>query len=72
MRQDKEPTVIFSKKYEEPEQQYHCAQHPGCRMIRLADGLRCQICGSPQIAIRTIMLNDPSKSSSTQALKQKK
>jgi hypothetical protein len=66
MRQDKKPTVIFSKKYEEPELYFHCKQHTGCRMIRMADGLRCQICGGVEVAIRTIILNDPS------SLKQKK
>ena len=55
MRQNKDFSVIAFKKYEEPEQQYHCKDHPGCRMIRLADGLRCQICGSPYVATRTVM-----------------
>jgi hypothetical protein len=54
MRQDKEPTVIFTKKYEQSELFFHCEQHPGCRMLRLADGLRCQICGGTNVAIRTV------------------
>jgi hypothetical protein len=60
MRRDKIPTVMFTKKYEEPEQQYHCKYHPGCRMVRIATGLHCQICGGVEVAIRTIILNDPS------------
>ena len=64
MRRDKEPTIMFTKKYEEPEQQWHCKYHAGCRSVRLPDGsLRCQICGSPEVAIRTIILNHPSVSS---------
>ena len=60
MRQNKEITVIPWKK-EEPEQlHFHCAQHPGCRMVRMAPGLRCQICGSPNVATRTVItLNNP-------------
>ena len=66
MRRDKIPTVIFTKKYEEPELFLHCKYHSGCRMVRLDDGsLRCQICGSPEIAIRTIMLNNPSAQAKT-------
>ena len=61
MRQNKEPTIMFIKKYEGPEQQYHCKEHPGCRMKRLADGLRCQICGGTNVATKTmITLNNPS------------
>jgi hypothetical protein len=58
---NKEPTIIFSKKYEEPELYLHCKEHPGCRMVRLADGLRCQICGGTNVATRTaITFNNPS------------
>ena len=73
MRQNKEPTVIFSKKYEEPEQWYHCKYHPGCLMYRMSDGsLRCQICGGVEIATMTVFtFNNPSVSS-TQALGQKR
>lgn len=61
MRHNKEPTIIFSKKYEEPELHFHCAQHLGCRMVRMSDGPRCQICGSPDIAIRKVItFNNPS------------
>ena len=71
MRHNKEFTIITREKIEDPVIQYHCKYHTGCRSLRLSDGsLRCQICGSPEVAIRTIILNDPSKSSSTQALKQ--
>ena len=71
MRHDKIPTVMFPKKYEDPVMQYHCKYHPGCRSVRLHDGsLRCQICGSPEVAIRTIILNNPS-SLSAQELRQK-
>jgi hypothetical protein len=60
MRHNKTPTVIFTKKYEEPEQRYHCKYHPGCRSIRMSTGLRCQICGSPEIATRKVMtFNNP-------------
>lgn len=55
MRQNKEPTVIFTKKYEASELHFHCAQHPGCRMIRLADGLRCQICGGVNVATKKVL-----------------
>lgn len=51
MRRDKIPTVIFTKKYEEPELYYHCKFHMGNRMVRLSDGsLRCTFCGSPEVA----------------------
>ena len=61
MRRDKIPTVMFPKKYEEPEQRYHCKYQIGCRMIRLADGLRCIFCGGTEIATRTVFtFNNPS------------
>ena len=64
MRQNKIPTVIFTKKEEPQEMVYHCKYHFGCRMVRLDDGsIRCQICGSPEIAVRTVMtftFNNPS------------
>ena len=51
MRRDKIPTVMFPKKYEEPELYYHCKFHMGNRMVRLSDGsLRCTFCGSPEVA----------------------
>jgi hypothetical protein len=50
LRQNKEPTIIFSKKIEEPELYYHCKYHPGCRKVRVSDGLRCQICGGVEVA----------------------
>lgn len=55
MRQNKEPTVIFSKKYEEPELHLHCKIHRASRMIRLFDGLRCSFCGGTEIATKTVM-----------------
>jgi Zn finger protein HypA/HybF involved in hydrogenase expression len=63
MRQNKEPTVMFMKKYEEPKQYLHCAQCPGERMIRLSDGLRCPTCGGVKVAVRTIILKNPQVSS---------
>jgi hypothetical protein len=61
MRQNKEITLILWKKYEEPEQRYKCAQHPGCLMYRMSDGLRCQICGGVEVATKTVItLNNPS------------
>ena len=54
MRQNKEFSIIALKKYEEPELHLHCAQHPGCRMVRMATGLRCQICGGVNIVTRNI------------------
>jgi len=54
MRQNKEPTVLFTKKYEEPELYFHCKYHPGCRMVRMATGLRCQICGGNEVAVKTV------------------
>jgi hypothetical protein len=74
MRHDKIPTVIFTKKEEAQEMVYHCKYHPGCRSVRLPDGsLRCQICGSPEIRVRTIILNNPSSfESSRHSNKQKK
>jgi len=56
MRQNKEPTVIFTKKEEPQEMVYHCKYHFGSRMHYMSDGtLRCQICGSPVIATKTVM-----------------
>ena len=54
MRQNKEPIVLFTKKVEEREQRSHCKFHPGCRMVRMATGLRCQICGSNEVAVRIV------------------
>jgi hypothetical protein len=72
MRQNKEFSLIVSKKEEPQEMFYHCVQHPGCRMLRLADGLRCQICGGTEVATRTVFtFNNPS-SLSTQELRQTK
>ena len=55
MRQDKIPTVMFTKKYEEPILHLHCAQHRSNRMVRLPDplGLRCSCCGGNEIATMT-------------------
>jgi hypothetical protein len=53
MRRDKTPTVIFTKKAES-ELFYHCNYHRGSRMRRFSDGLRCEFCGSPEVATRII------------------
>jgi hypothetical protein len=72
MRHDKIPTVIFTKKEEPQEMVYHCKYHPGCRMVRMSTGLRCQICGNNEIATRTTFtfMKEP-VSLSTQELGQK-
>ena len=72
MRRDKIPTVIFSEKAKEQEQQYHCKYCFGSRMVRMSTGLRCQLCGSPLVATKTVMtFNNPSLVKS-QALEQEK
>jgi hypothetical protein len=56
MRRDKTPTVIFTKKAEEPTLKFHCKFHTGTQMVRLPDGsLRCPSCGNCEVATRTIM-----------------
>jgi hypothetical protein len=67
MRQNKEPTVIGLKKYEEPKLHFHCSSpgHDGVRLLEIpGKGYWCPLgCGpSASIpAIRTVLtLNDPS------------
>lgn len=61
MRQNKPFSVITYTKDKEPEQQYHCKYHTGCRMVRIATGLHCQICGGTEIATKTVFtFNNPS------------
>jgi hypothetical protein len=49
---NKEISIITWKKAQEPEQRYHCSQHPGSLMYLMSDGLRCQICGGVEIATK--------------------
>ena len=55
MRQNKIPTIMFPKKYEEPKLYFHCSMHPERRIIRLPDGLRCPECGCTNVATKTVM-----------------
>ena len=59
MRQNKIPTVIFTKKYEEPLLHFHCS-NPGHNGVRLVDipgkGWYCPLgCGPSIPATRTAM-----------------
>jgi hypothetical protein len=47
-------SVIGLKKQKPKERFYHCSVHTSSRMVRMADGLRCPICGSPDVAIRIV------------------
>jgi hypothetical protein len=71
MRRNKEISIITYTKLPEPELHLHCKIHRACRMIRLADGLRCQICGGGEVATKTVFtfMKEP-VSLGTQALGQ--
>jgi len=62
-------SIITWKKKEEPKPIFHCTIHR-CRMIRLADGLRCPICGGVKVATKTVYTHNPSaEAQATQAIK---
>ena len=72
MRQNKEPTVIFTKKYEQEELFLHCKFHRASRMYRMSDGSnRCQICGGVDVATRTVYTTNPSSLRLTDSNKKK-
>jgi hypothetical protein len=69
MRANKEFTVIPWKTYEEPKQHLHCKYHIYQRL--LSNGF-CPECGPTLPAVKTIILNNPSESASTQELQHMK
>ena len=70
------PTSVMSyTKDKEPELHLHCAYHTNlhaCILCYLMVVSRCQLCGSTEVAIRTIILNDPSSFENLKKLKRMK